>query len=50
MANRLGHDIDQGQIKRIFEIMGQESTIFDGYSVEDMDEIMSVFKILQFKK
>ena len=50
MANRLGHDIDQGQIKRIFEIMSQETKIFEGYTAEDMDEITSIFKILQYKK
>jgi len=47
---RLANDIDQSQVKRIFEVLSQETNIFQGYGLPDIEEIMGLLKVCQFKK
>ena len=43
---RLGNDLDANQIKKIFEVLREETFIFKGLSLEDVVLLQSVFKVL----
>jgi hypothetical protein len=47
---RLASDIDNTQTKRIFDVLKEETTIFEGYSSSDVEQMSSLFKILTFQK
>ena len=47
---RLAADIDASQAKRIFEILYEDSDLFAGFSVAEVDSISQVFKFLSFRK
>ena len=47
---RLVTDIDASQAKRIFEIIYEETAIFQGFSMAEVEAMSAVFKILSFKK
>jgi hypothetical protein len=47
---RLNNDIDNSQVKKIFEVLREETDIFKGFSQEEINNLLVVFKVLQFKK
>lgn len=50
MSGKLLSDIDAAQSKRILELISTETNIFNGFAPGDMDEILTVLKIVTFKK
>ena len=46
---RLVSDLDMSQTKKIFEVLANDTRIFKGCNHAEMEEIMSVFKVLDFK-
>ena len=50
MSGRLLSDIDSAQSKRILELIQTETNVFKGFAPGDLDEILTVLKIVQFKK
>jgi hypothetical protein len=50
MSGKLLSDIDAAQSKRILELISTETNIFKGFAPGDMDEILTVLKIVTFKK
>ena len=50
MSLRLTNDIDIGQTKKMFEILYTHSQVFKGCSQSEMEEIITVLKILSFDK
>ena len=50
MASKLGNDVDTGQVKRIFEVLQQETKIFEHCSSTDIEEIVTLLRVLQYKK
>jgi len=47
---KLATDIDAAQAKRIFEVIYEDSEIFKGFSLAEVDAMSTVFKLLSFKK
>ena len=47
---RLINDVDTAQIKKIFEVLREETKIFEGYSNEDVQSLQNVMKVLSFKR
>lgn len=47
---RLINDLDPQQIKRIFDVLREETNIFEGLSYEDVQNLQLIFRVLQFKK
>lgn len=47
---RLATDIDANQAKRIFEILYEDTDIFQGFSLADIDGMSQVMKFLSFRK
>ena len=48
--SKLISDIDAAHMKRIFEIMQQDTEIFRKYSNPEIEEMLQLFKCLTFKK
>ena len=48
MANKLTSDIDPAQIKRIFDILRSDSSIFDGCSAAEVEEMQNVLRVVNF--
>ena len=47
---RLVTDIDANQAKRIFEILYEETSLFNGFAASEIEAMSLVFKFLSFKK
>ena len=47
---RLSSDIDASQAKRILSILYEDSDIFAGFSLAEVEAMYSVFKFIAFKK
>lgn len=47
---RLSTDVDANQAKRIFEVLYEETDIFAGYSMAEVEGMSQIFKFLSFKK
>ena len=47
---KLVTDVDAAQAKRIFEILYEDSDIFQGFSMAEVDAMSAIFKLLSFKK
>ncbi len=47
---KLISDCDANQAKRIFEILAEDSDIFEGFSSKEIEDFSGVFKLLTFKK
>jgi CRP-like cAMP-binding protein len=47
---RLTSDIDANQIKRIFDVLREETVIFEGMSAEEVASLQTVFKVLSFRR
>ena len=47
---RLSTDIDPTQAKRIFEVLYEETSIFNGFSAAEVEAMAGVFKFLSFRK
>ena len=47
---RLISDIDAAQAKRIFDILYEETAIFRGFALSEVEAMSGVFKFLSFKK
>lgn len=47
---RLITDLDANQAKRIFEILYEDTTIFQGFAATEVEAISQVFKFLHVKK
>ena len=47
---RLSTDIDANQAKRIFDVLYEETNLFQGYSAAEVEAMSTVFKFLSFKK
>jgi len=47
---RLLSDVDSGQIKRIFDVLREETLIFSGMSQEEVNSLQTVFKVISFKR
>ena len=47
---RLATDIDASQAKRIFEILYEETSLFHGFSMAEVEAMSTIFKFLSFKK
>jgi CRP-like cAMP-binding protein len=47
---RLISDVDANQIKRIFDVLRDETSIFEGMSQEDVASLQTVFKVLTFRR
>ena len=47
---KLTSDVDNAQIKRIFEILKSDSQIFDGLSVTEVEELQEVMRVVNFAK
>lgn len=47
---RLINDVDSAQVRRIFEILREETNLFDGLAQEDVISLQTVFKFLTFKR
>ena len=47
---RLLSDVDSGQIKRIFDVLRDETLIFAGMSQEEVSSLQTVFKVISFKR
>lgn len=47
---RLATDIDASQAKRIFEILYEETNLFLGFSMVEVEAMSTIFKFLSFKK
>ena len=47
---RLVADIDANQAKRIFEIIYEDTDLFQGFSAHEVEAISQVFKFLSFRK
>ena len=47
---KLVTDVDAAQAKRIFEIVYEDTDIFQGYSMAEVDAMSAIFKFLSFKK
>ena len=50
MSSRLINDIDANQTKRIFEILLTDSNVFRGYSFSDLEEMLEVLRVVQYRK
>lgn len=48
--SRLTHDIDNTQLKRIVEILAADCDTFSGYTVADLEEMLTVLKVVSFKQ
>ena len=49
MNVKLNSDSDLGnKAKKIFEIIKTDTNVFEGYSQADIDQMMSVLKLLKF--
>ena len=49
MSNKLLSDIDASQARRIFEVLRTDSTLFDECTSEEMDDMVSVLRLLNFE-
>jgi len=47
---RLINDVDSTQIKRVFDVLRDETPLFDGLSQEDVLSLQQVFKVLTFRR
>lgn len=47
---RLINDVDQAQVKRVFEVLREETNMFEGMSQEDVNQLQLVFKFLNFRR
>jgi len=47
---RLSTDIDVNQAKRIFEILYEETSLFNGLAASEVEAMSVIFKFLSFKK
>eukprot|EP00347_Sterkiella_histriomuscorum_P003182 403365276 len=47
---RLVNDLDANQIRKIFEVLREETHIFKGLSLEEVLSMLNVFKVLTFKR
>ena len=47
---RLVSDVDNTQSKRIFELIQTDTKVLDSFGPGDIDEVLNVLKVLQFKK
>ena len=47
---RLINDIDGNQIKRVFDLLRDETTLFQGLSQEEVASLQTVFRVLTFRK
>jgi hypothetical protein len=47
---KINSDIDSNQIKRIFEVLREETTLFDGYTAAEVELMSTLFKVLSFSK
>lgn len=43
---RITIDLDTNQIKKIFDVLREETPIFKGYSSEEVASLQNVFKVL----
>ena len=50
MSLRLTNDVDIGQTKKMFEILYQHSQVFKGCSQSEVEDLITVLKILSFDK
>lgn len=47
---KINSDIDGNQIKRIFEVLREETNLFDGYTSAEVENMSTLFKVLNFQK
>jgi hypothetical protein len=47
---RLITDIDANQAKRIFEILYEETNLFNGFAASEVEAMSLIFKFLSFRK
>jgi signal-transduction protein with cAMP-binding, CBS, and nucleotidyltransferase domain len=47
---RLTSDVDANQIKRIFDVLREETMLFEGLNAEEVAQLQTVFKILTFRR
>ena len=47
---RIVSDIDVNQTKRIFEVLRDETTLFEGMTQQEVNLVSGLFKILTFSK
>lgn len=47
---RLINDVDLTQVKRIFEVLREETNLFEGMTQDEMIQIQNVFKFLNFRR
>ena len=47
---RLSSDVDMSQVKKVFEVISTDTTIFKGCQPLEIDEMLQVLKICNFKK
>lgn len=47
---RLSTDLDASQAKRIFGILYEDTDIFNGFSLAEVEAMATVFKFISFKK
>ena len=47
---RLINDVDTAQVRRIFEILREETNLFEGLASDDVLSLQTVFKFLTFKR
>lgn len=50
MASKLTHDVDNAQIKRIFDILRTDTVLFDGCTTDEVDEVMNVLRVVSFNQ
>ena len=47
---RIISDIDNSQIKRILDVLATETDMFVGYSNQEIEELVGVLRVVNFKK
>lgn len=47
---KINSDIDANQIKRIFEVLRDETYLFEGFTAIEVELMSTLFKVLNFQK
>ena len=47
---KLTNDIDAAQVKRIFELLREETLVFAGMTLDEVTSLQNVFRVLNFRR
>jgi len=47
---KLINDVDLAQVKRVFEVLREETSLFEGMTTDEVAALQTVFKFLNFRR